>query len=141
MTTGTPGALSEFINEAPVERTDVALDGLRARAAIHVSDGGDHAAFFGTHLRGQNHEGRIGGGFQVFGGDFREHRGSKRTPPLAKFDGVVYLCIHFGIAGIGQNRAAAEGARPKFHAALKPAENFSVGQHFGGCCGGIGDAR
>ena len=74
-------------------------------------------------------------------GDFREHGGSKRAPPLAKFYGVIYFRVHFRIAGIGENRAAAERARAEFHAALKPAKNFSVGQHFGGSRGGIGDAR
>src|SRR5258707_5584318 len=41
---GHAGALAEFIDQAVVERIDFFFDGLRARAAVHVSDGGDGAA-------------------------------------------------------------------------------------------------
>ena len=80
MTTGTPVRLAKFADQPPVERIHVALDGLRAGAAIHVRDRRNHAAFFGPHLRGENHEGRIGGGFQIVASGFRragkERRGA-----------------------------------------------------------------
>src|SRR6266446_2518593 len=49
-------ALSEFIDQPPIERIEFFLDGLRPRAAVHVRDGRNYAAFFRAHLRRQDHK-------------------------------------------------------------------------------------
>ena len=71
---------------------------------------------------------------------FRQHGRRERAPPFAKFHGVVHLGVHLWIARIGKDRAAAERARPELHASLKPAEDFSVRQHFRGGGGGVAHA-
>ncbi len=43
---GYPGALSEFIDQPPIQRIDLFLDSLRPRAAVHVRDGRNYAPFF-----------------------------------------------------------------------------------------------
>ena len=121
---GNSGAFAEFVDEAIVKRIDFFFDGLRTGAAIDVSDRRNHAAFFGTHLRGENHERRIVSGFEIFGRGFFFEGGSKGAPPFAEFDGVVDLGIHLGIARIGKDGAAAERAGAKLHAALIPARIF-----------------
>ena len=97
--------------------------------------------FSGRTCAVDDHERRIGRGFEIFGGRFGEHRGREGAPPLAEFHGVVYVRVHFRVAGIGENRAAAQSARPEFHAALKPADNFSGGEQVGGCGGWIVEPR
>src|SRR5467141_2691315 len=49
-------ALSEFIDQPPIERIDLFLDGLWPRAAVHMRDGWNYAAFFRAHLRRLYHK-------------------------------------------------------------------------------------
>ena len=75
--------------------------------------------------------GRVVCGFEVVGGNVLFDGGRERTPPFAEFHGAVDLGVHFGVARIGEDGAAAEGAWAKFHAALKPAEDLSLHKQFG----------
>src|SRR5258708_2115161 len=117
--------LSEFIDQPPIKRIGLFLDGLRPRAAVHMRDRWNYAAFFWTHLRRQYHKRRIRRALQVFACGFLLERRRKWPPPLPEFHRIVDLGVHFRIARIGKNRAASERARAKFHTPLKPAENFS----------------
>src|SRR3989449_10132016 len=82
-------AVAEFFDQSPVERIHLLLDGLRARGAIHVSDRRDNAVFLWPHRKRQNHERRVWSARQVLAGDFGQHRGRERAPPLAELHGVV----------------------------------------------------
>jgi hypothetical protein len=93
-------SFAEIANQAPVERIHVALHRLRPRASVHMRYRWNHAALFRFHLCGQNHERRVRGGLDVLVCHFCEHLGRKRPPSFAKLYRVVYLGIHFRIAGI-----------------------------------------
>src|SRR6266446_5754577 len=122
---------SKFIDQPPIQRIDFFLDRLRPRAAIHVSNGRNYATFFRTHLRREYHKRRIRCTLQVFARRFLLHGWREWPPPLPEFHRIVDLGAHFRIARIGQNGAAPERARAKFHSSLKPSENSSLRKQFG----------
>src|SRR5208283_4393022 len=135
------GALAKFVDEPPIERIDFLLDRLWAGATVNVRDGGNDAAFFRTHLRGNNHEGRVKGGFEKIGRGFLFERRREGAPPLAKLHRVVDLNVHFRIAGIGKDGTAAEGARAELHAALEPTEDLALGKELRRGGSRIGEPR
>src|SRR4051812_9333685 len=57
-----------------------------------------------------------------------EHRRSERAERLAVLDLEVELPLHRGRTRVAQDRAAAEGPRTEFHAALEPPQRLAFGQ-------------
>src|SRR6266478_8818782 len=125
-----PGALSEFIDQPPIEQIDLFLDRLRPRAAVHVRDGRNYTAFFRPHLCRQYHKRRIRRALQVLARRFLLERRRKWPPPLPEFHRIVDLGVHLRIARISENRSASKRARAKFHAPLKPSQYFPLRKQF-----------
>src|SRR6185369_824695 len=65
---------------------------------------------------------------EVVADAFLEDAGSKGTEALAEFYFEVHASLHRGIAGITNDAASAKGARPEFHAAMKPTDDFALGK-------------
>src|SRR5258708_37136355 len=63
---------------------------------------------------------------------FREYRRRKRGEDFPVLDPAIQNLLHFRTARVGDDAAIAQGARPPFGAALKPAENFSIRDDRGG---------
>src|ERR1700723_2508595 len=64
---------------------------------------------------------------EVFAGRFFEDRRREGPEGLAVFDAAIQNFFHFRPPRIGQNAALAQRARAPFDAALKPSQNFSLG--------------
>src|SRR5258708_12541053 len=63
---------------------------------------------------------------------FSEYRRRKRAEDFPVLDPAIQNLLHFRTARVGDDAAIAQGARPPFGAALKPAENFSIRDDRGG---------
>ena len=57
-----------------------------------------------------------------------EHRGRERTERLPELDLAVHHRLHVAAAGVAEDAARAEGARPELHAALEPADHLLARQ-------------
>ena len=121
------GEITEGANKFPVQRVRRAADGLQARGSVHMRGRGDHGAFFRTHVVSESHERRRMSFLEKLAGGFLENGGREGTESFAMFDAAIQHVFHFGAARIGENAALAKRARAPFDAALKPAEDFALG--------------
>ncbi len=78
------------------------------------------------------------GFFEIFAGGLREDGRCEGAEDFAVLDAAIQNFFHFRAARIGDDAAIAEGARSPFGAALKPAENFPVGDDLRGAAHEVG---
>src|SRR5437762_1028862 len=95
-----------------------------------MGDGWNNVALFRTYLRCQNHKRRIYPTLKIISSSFFSERRRKRPPPFSELHGIVHFGVHFRIARVSENRAAAQGTRAKFHTSLEPAQNFPMRKKF-----------
>ena len=113
-------------------------DGLHAGGAVDVGDGGQGGAPLLAHIDDGDHVGQAGAGRDIEPAvDFLQRDGGRERPErFALLDHGVDPVAHFGMAGIGQDAAIAEGARAEFHRAAIPRQHAALRDQLGG--GGAG---
>jgi hypothetical protein len=115
-----------------MEGAAVFIDGLDAGGAVDV---GDRRQVLRPDLGGEQHVRRgQRPALEPLGGALGEHGGREGAPGLAPLDAIDAAPV-LGLAGIGQDGAMAEGARPDLAAALEPADDLVVGEVAGGIVG------
>ena len=75
----------------------------------------------GSH---QQHVRTVGVHRKIIGHSLPQDRGGKGSKGLAVLDFEVHHRLHLGTPGIAQDAPGAEGARPKLHAPLEPANDL-----------------
>src|SRR5262245_54020483 len=121
--------------EQVVEGAAALVDGLDARGAVDVGDGRQALRL---DLGGEEHVGRgQRSALEPVGGAGGKHGGRERAPGFAPLDAVDAAPV-LGLAGIGEDRAVAEGARADLAPALEPADDLVVDEVAGGGVGPVG---
>src|ERR1700746_1592049 len=92
-----------------------------------MCDGRDYRAFILFDLINHEHGGRRVRLLKIVSHGFLENRRSKRTERLALFDPGIQDIFHLSTARINNNATITESPWPKFHPALKPTNDFPVG--------------
>ena len=75
---------------------------------------------------------RVGADLEPFVGMLGHHARCKGAEVLAVLDHLIEDVAHVRSARVGEQRTVAEGARPEFHATLKPGDDLAVGDHVRG---------
>src|SRR4051794_16075937 len=142
---GHAGAALEGAEHGRHERLAQGADGLDARGAVDMHNGGDTLAPAVANPVREEHVGAGEGAVEELRRALLEHHRRHRAELLAALDVVEALDVG-GAARIGEQRAAPERARPVLAGALEPRDDAVAGQHLGHRLGEvtgtlIGDAR
>ena len=133
-------------------RMRVAMHGLDARRVIDVRDcrnigarhvelvdaeqrflvGAHRPAPLGANARDEQHVRRVHVELEPVGEILAQDRRREWTERLAVLDLEVQELLHRRRARVAEDRAAAERARPEFHAALEPAHRLAGGERVDG---------
>ncbi len=117
------------------------VDGLNAGGAVDVGDRGEGGAMLGANVGGHDHVGKLetARDFEPVLNLLEADGGREWAEGFAHFDHRVDAVAHFGVAGIGEDAAMAEGARAELHAAAVPAEDAARFDELGGFGAGFGE--
>src|SRR6266404_9602110 len=116
-----------MFDQAIVTRICFLVHSLQPPAAIDMYDRGNHYPLSGPNLKHLRHERHIAILFEPFRHRLTQNRWGKWAERFAPLDLLVQKPFHVRPARISQDGTIAEGARAPFHPALKPADDFSVG--------------
>src|SRR5436305_6141303 len=93
-----------------------------------MNDGRNPVAPFPADRFCDEHEGRVLLALEYLLRALGQNDRREGAERLAMFDAAVQNVLHFRLARIGEQAAIAERARPELRAALKPADDFLIGQ-------------
>ena len=107
---------------------------MNARGTIDVSDGRQAAAMLLADIYGGNHVGKFGarGHVKPFIHFAQRNGGREWAKSFAHFHDGIDAIAHFGVAGVGQDTAMAQGTWPELHAAAVPTDDAPVSDQPGG---------
>ena len=133
------GFFADFLEEAVVGGIVGGGDGLDAGGAVDVGDGGERAAPLLADVDDGDHVGKVGAWFDAKPAiNFLERDGGgEGAEGFALFDHGIDAVAHFGMAGVGEDAAVAEGARAEFHGTAVPSEDGTGGDEVGGGAAGF----
>src|ERR1700722_16807182 len=123
------GEIFKRFDKLPVTRIGFSGDCLQAASAVDVSGCRNFVAFRGLYRIREGHERRGMRFFEIVAGGFGEDGRRERTKDFAMFDAAIENFFHFRTTRIGNDAAITECARSPFGTALKPAQNFSIGNN------------
>ena len=115
--------------------------GLHPRGAVDMHDARDPVAPFRPHGFCDQHEGRILLALKDVVHPLGQHDRRERPECLPVLDAAVEDVLHFGPAGIGEQAAVAERARPEFGRPLEPADHLLIGEQLCGVAADIAAAH
>src|ERR1700675_309066 len=76
--------------------------------------------------------------FEIIAGGFSEDGTREGAKDFAMLDAAIQNFFHLRTTWIGDDAAVAKGSRSPFGTALKPAENFSIGDNLRGIAHEVG---
>ena len=105
------GGFAGGVQQLPVERVLVAIDGVDADQVAGQDGGGEALAVLGPHAAHGGEVARVGAHLEVLRGQFGRHRRGELAERLAVLDEDVQVLGGVGVERRGQNAAIAERAR------------------------------
>ena len=113
------------LDEIVIHRVLPAAHGLQPPGAVFVAHRRQRRPLLRTDLHHVHHERAFDGLLEVIRDGLREDGRCEGTERLAALDLGVDKFLHAGPAGMGEDGAVAQGARPPFAAALIPAGHMT----------------
>src|SRR5712692_9398254 len=114
-------------NQRVVPRIRLARDRLQAARPINMSRSRNLVAFFAANGVRKRHERRRMRLLEILCSRFRQDRRREWPEDYSVLDAAVEDLLHFLTPRISNNTSIAKRARAPFAPALKPAEDFSIG--------------